>query len=240
MANKWTVFEPDKDEKLYEKFITRYWNWLLNEEKVVDEPINGEEDDEVFFMRPGYDYANRWETNPDGAGIARKNLPINRVGGVNHSYKAGKNIFLPVIDSCVCDFEKDASGMPLTQGLINEILEKENNDVLKKIQYGRVRSMIRCIDKGEPYEDLVKDLGNYIFPKEKNAIHPFKLSIPENSKLAESLEFEFPKPRKDVMASAQGLYLIFRINESGRFQIRSAAEGLRGFTANMNYQIQIN
>ena len=225
MANKWTIVKPEgRDESLYEKLVPRYWNWLLSEEKVVDRPVDGEEDDQVFFMRPEYDYANRWEVNlnGEGVGITRKNLPINRVGGVSHSYKVGKDIFLAVIDSCICDFEKDASGMPLTQGMINEILEKENTDVLNKIKDGRIGSMIRSLDNGGPYQNLVNDLENYIFPKSKNTIHPFKLSIPENSKLAESLEFELPKPRVKSMASAQGLYLIFKINEPGRFQIRSA------------------
>jgi hypothetical protein len=237
------------DISVSKDLVKEYWNWLLNKEVVVDNPIKDVKVDgksrRIFFMRPAYDYANRWEVNPDSGlpNITRKNIPINRVGqSTDTIYEfRGSTIFLPVIDSCLCDFERDASGMPLTKDFINKILSTENEDVLKNIQLGRVRSMIRRLDNGKKdYEDIVdiNGLKNYLFPRLLSDIEPFDLHVDENSKLAQSLEFEFPKG-KDTKASAQGIYLLFDIKNKGRYQIRSSAEGVRGYTANMNYQIEV-
>lgn len=243
MTSRWiNELLPRDHQMIYKKLVEKYWNWLLSREEVVDNPINSEGGEEVFFIRAEYDYVNRWENRPDGSfpTITRKNIPINRLGGGEYTFGTGKKIFLPVIDTIVTDFLKDASGMPLTPKLMKETLETENNDVLEKIKHGRIRSMIRRLDNGkEDYDDLVNTLENYLFPQLKDEISPFNLSIPEDSKLAGSLEYEFPRGGKPLEARAQGLYVIFEFKEPGRYQIRSAAEGLRGYASNMNYQIQI-
>ena len=51
---------------IYKKLVEKYWNWLLSREEVVDNPINSEGGEEVFFIRAEYDYVNRWENRPDG------------------------------------------------------------------------------------------------------------------------------------------------------------------------------
>jgi hypothetical protein len=246
MPSKWINPKPPSHHRPeYEKLVPKYWNWLLDKEEIVDNPIysfDGEGGEEVFFMRAEYDYVNRWENSLDGSfpTITRKNIPINRVGGGEYTFVTGRNIFLPVIDTIVTDLLKDASGMPLTPKLMDEILGTENSDVQEKIKHGRIRSMIRRLDNGkESYDDLVSDLETYMFPQIKDENRPFSLSIPEDSKLAGHLEFEFPRGSKPLEARAQGVYVIFEIKEPGRYQIRSAAEGMRGYASNMNYQIQI-
>jgi hypothetical protein len=247
MSPDWIKVRNPKDD-IYQTLVEQYWNWLLDEEKVVDNPkkkVNGED---VFFMRMIYGYGNRWEINPDTGvlSVSRKNVLTNNRMGADKDKKlelsSGKPIFLPVIDSCECDFDKDSSGMPLTPGLMNKILEAENNDVERNIRNGRVRSTVRRLEEGKntPPHDIVDDLTNYHIgvPGRIGGTGTFQLKIPENSRLAQTLEFEFPRG-KTVNARAEGIYLIFEINKPGLYQIRSSAEGLRGYIADMNYRIQI-
>ena len=126
--------------------------------------------------------------------------------------------------------------------MMNKILEEENDDAERKVRNSRIRSTIKRLQQGKdstPY-DIVDDLTRYRIgvPKGREDTSTFELKIPPDSRLAQDLELEFPKG-KTVNARAQGIYLIFEITEPGLYQIRSSAEGLRGYNSDMNYRIHV-
>lgn len=226
---------------IYDKYVQQYWNWLLG--KDADSPKQGN----VLFMRIIYGYRNRW-------GIDRNGEPVMTRGNVSQINRMAEDkgltvkknreyIFLPVIDTVEHDFDRDSVGNQLTPQTMNNILKAENDHVRRKIEEGRVRATIRKLDKDgdKPPHEIVPDLSYFMIgvPGGTNTLGTFRLHVPSNSKLAGNLEYEFPKDTH-LNARAEGIYLIFSIKESGLYQIRSSADGLRNYHADMNYYVSVN
>ena len=244
------VLDPKSYRLIYETLVRNYWNWLLSEK--VDVPVGDYKDEndntrKVLYMRMIYGYANRWDVSSHELKASRKNVSsLNRMGGPPNTpikVEADTAIFLPVIDSCEGDFDRDVNGQPLTPEGMNYILNRENEDVAIKINNGKIRPTIRKINENKsiletPGEIVnVKDLHGYLISVPGDDEGTFPLEVPDTSRLAQSLEFEIAKGQT-YNARAEGTYIIFTL-EPGKYQIRSSAEGLREYKSFMNYYVEV-
>jgi hypothetical protein len=227
-AQDYDVLRPT-DSK-YAQYIEQYWNWLLSDNPKDDPIYKG-----TFFMRACYDYAytESGRQNLCGIGSQAPKYPlVNSIGSRRKPFPVSisKTVLLPLIDSVFHDkILSSQSGEPLTPAEMDTNLNKENN----AIPPGDVSATISRIDPPPHYtQDIVPSPHTYM-----SGIVPFSLKIPDNSSLADKMEWEFP--RGTVKARSKGMYLALKFNNKGTYEIVAKSHGSDNYQAFMHYIIKV-
>jgi hypothetical protein len=230
MASRgFTVLRPGV---AYDRHIENYFNFLLGRDPC--NPIFKN----TFFMRPCYNYRNVHSTSPSRAyrqnfcGVTPelcKTSPslVYSEGTPDTPYplrNGVKEVFIPVLCTLVTDDEIGADGQTIPQ---LDILRAENDIVTPR----DVRATIQ-VGSGQK-EDIVPDLLAY----RKRTDSPFVLTVPNDSTLADFMEFEVRRGTHN-RALSEGYFLVLEFDTRGIYHLEAEGYGVRGHVSLMNYYIQ--
>ena len=149
---------------------------------------------------------------------------IHTVGSQSSPLRNTSNypVFVTVLDTIALEPEIDENGREVTQ---DEILRDEDTAVTPQ----DVRLTIQKIKGSQSVIDVFND---------HRTSANFSLVVPRTSVLAERLEY---KIRVDTYPNAKtlGYYALIKFNTPGVYNIKSAGDGVRGYTSRVDYHIEI-
>jgi hypothetical protein len=224
-----TVLRPGA---AYDRYIENYWLFLLGRDPCNPFFRN------TFFMRHCYNYRNVHSTSHSRA--YRQNFcgvtPEPCKTSPNLVYSEGtpdtpfplrngvKEVFMPILCTIVTDDEIGADGQTIPQ---LDVIKAENDIVTTR----DIQATIQ-VGSGEK-EDIVPDLFEY----RRRIDSPFVLTVPNDSKLADFMEFEVGRGSHD-RALSEGYFLVLEFETPGIYHLQCEGYGVRGHVSLMNYYIQ--
>jgi hypothetical protein len=230
MANRgFTVLPPGT---AYDRHIANYWNFLLGRDPC--NPIFRN----TFFMRPSHNNRNVHSTSSSRAyrqnfsGVTPEPCKTNPslvysegTADTPFTLRNGvKEVFIPVLCTLVTDDEIGADGQTIPQ---LEVLKAENDIVTPR----DIQATIQ-VGSGQK-EDIVSNLFEYRMRTDS----PFVLTVPNDSGLADFMEFEVRRGTHN-RALSEGYFLVLEFNTGGIYHLEAEGYGVRGYVSLMNYYIQ--